>query len=454
MRGIRTGHRVIEMTLLFLSLLLLGNGHSYSQEAGDGVLVEIPSPALRAVFFVPDAEAANTEIHFVVQSGEAENRFSEGLAHYLEHLAWLNTQDGQPGDYERHSNAWTTHFATGYWLSGAREDFADNVARLAGIFRFLDLDPDFMQEERDIIQREYESRIGRNPGLNVMQRLTSELYAGSGLARSVIGRPGEIGQYSIDDVIALHEETHRPRNTIALVYGDIDKAEVESVFAANFGTGAATSSRLISSALELPELVYTRSIEESEVSGITETSLIYRKLIHLPPRLAMLEYPQDIVVVELLEEILGSSLAGGLGRPLRFDAFIAREFNVELSLLEGSYLQLQFDGIPDRDVTTEQLLDAFESVLNDSAVEGIPDATFSRVKSRLLQGYSHPDHRGRRIRNQALGAISIGLAPYDLDTTIDSVSAADIETVNAVLKNIAGPGRIIAHVVRPTGTNN
>ncbi len=90
-------------------------------------------------------------------------RGSGPLAHYTEHLAWLPNigKDSRPED--RDSNAWTSDYAVGYWLSGPPEDLTDMLRRLKVVFDPIDLPRDVAETERDIVLREYDWRMADNP---------------------------------------------------------------------------------------------------------------------------------------------------------------------------------------------------------------------------------------------------------------------------------------------------
>lgn len=92
-----------------------------------------PSP-----FLVVKQESGTVSVHITM---EGQGTSPIGL-HYAEHLAWLNAVGAErPAD--RHSNAWTSDTAVGYWLSGAPEDLSDLLETLKGVFAPIDLPPDF-----------------------------------------------------------------------------------------------------------------------------------------------------------------------------------------------------------------------------------------------------------------------------------------------------------------------
>lgn len=55
-----------------------------------GQVIEVAG--LPLTYHIPSTDPDELEVHLVVLSGEAHNDDDEGLAHYVEHLAWLNVR--------------------------------------------------------------------------------------------------------------------------------------------------------------------------------------------------------------------------------------------------------------------------------------------------------------------------------------------------------------------------
>ena len=110
---------VIVLSLSLISLSVFGNDE----------VIEIRPGDFKAVYLIRDSSIDLIQIHLIVQSGEAENPFEEGMAHYVEHIAWLNVLEAGRGFQHHNSNAWTTHLSTGYWVSGPKTTFPGSANR-------------------------------------------------------------------------------------------------------------------------------------------------------------------------------------------------------------------------------------------------------------------------------------------------------------------------------------
>ncbi|MEN9011110.1 MAG: hypothetical protein ABF241_03460 [Yoonia sp.] len=68
---------------------------------------EVQQNVFKQALVLNNPEIDSAFIHLVFPSGEAQNPYAEGLAHYVEHLAWLSAMKGpdQTRALKAHSNA-------------------------------------------------------------------------------------------------------------------------------------------------------------------------------------------------------------------------------------------------------------------------------------------------------------------------------------------------------------
>lgn len=182
----------------------------------------LSSQKRNSVFFVPVSEIPSLHVEVILPYPAHQGP----LAHYTEHLAWLNAVGGAARAADRHTNAWTNAYAVGYWLTGRPDDLPDLLATLAGVFDPLDLSPSFAAEERNIILREYDYRMSVNTDAQAADALDAFLYQGNGLAASIIGTPEQIMALDYDAAREFHAATHRPELATVVVKGDVTEREV------------------------------------------------------------------------------------------------------------------------------------------------------------------------------------------------------------------------------------
>ena len=290
--------------------------------------------------------------------------------HYTEHLTRQNIV-GRTRAADRRSNAWTSNYAVCYWLSGARDDLPDLLKTLSGVFAPIDLPRTFAAEEREIILREYEHRMANNPDAQAIGVMDAFIYLGNAIAASAMGTPKEIAALDYEEAKALHAMTHVPE-----------------IAPPPFGLAAPDTTKL-----RYPEPDAARR-------------LIWRRVVALPEPVQF-----DLLETQtaLLRDMLDTNLPGELAYPFRFDAAIARSFDVQIWPIDEKAIGISFTAAPDRNVPLDALQKAFETTLAESAAAGISPETYSRIFSRFegfWPDWDDEDETARWIADYTLNRVS------------------------------------------------
>ncbi|MFK7863513.1 MAG: M16 family metallopeptidase [Pseudohongiellaceae bacterium] len=423
-------------------LALLWSAHARSQ-LGD--LLKIDSAVFEAVYFIPGPKNSRAEVNFFVQSGEAENALQEGLAHYIEHLVWLNLAN-QSSSEHLHSNAFTGYWSTRYRMSGSSASLEELLKTMAGIFTPIKIANEVAQKEKAVISRERALRFGEIPEYPFLEQHRASLYGDHGLARSIIGNDSTITNFSLDNAVALHQRTHRPGNTAVLIYGDTDAREVLELL--NSIPVMAREQEFVVDT-ESSEFPPARLVENYEVANLYQAKLIYSKIVPLPDDLINLDYVDRIVVLNLIKQILGSTLEGGLGRKLSFDHFIAQAFELKLSYIDRQYLELEFTGLPDFGVDTKELLKEFESELASISSMPFPEDSFRTIKERSLNRLSNAQYKSEVAFGFAAEAMMALEAPASYQKLLQSSEETSIELANSLLELLGNEGRVVVKLLDP-----
>ena len=77
-----------------ISLAAAVSTQAVSESAADLVFT-IQHPNFQHIYLITDRDARSFEARLIFQAGELDNPYTEGLAHYVEHLAWLNVTHSQ-----------------------------------------------------------------------------------------------------------------------------------------------------------------------------------------------------------------------------------------------------------------------------------------------------------------------------------------------------------------------
>lgn len=186
-----------------------------------------------------------------------ENHQQQGLAHYLEHMAFNGTKHF-PGNamfrrfaaigltLGRHQNAYTDFDQTTYSLSlpDARPQTLDlALLALSDIAYRMSLEPKQIDAERGVILSEARSYMG--PGERTLYKILPQLLPGSRFSRRLpIGQREDIEHADRTLLKAYYDRWYRPDNSTLLVVGDVDAATMTARIRHYFGDWKARSPRM------------------------------------------------------------------------------------------------------------------------------------------------------------------------------------------------------------------
>lgn len=389
----------------------------------------------------PERPTINVDVVFPYPSGQGP------LAHYTEHLAWLNAVGGSARAADRHSNAWTSSQAVGYWLSGRPDALPDLLQTLAGVFDPIDLRQDFAEEERNIILREYDFRMVNNPDAQAHEAMDAFLYQGNGIAASIIGTPEQIMALDYDVAREFHAQTHRPELATVVVTGDVTKRQVRRAMReAGWPDVQADRSQIAPPPFALAEFGQT-SFRYPHATAAPR--MIWRRVVSLlePVQFDLLE-----AQTALLRDILDTSLPGGLVGPLRSDTGIARSFNVQIWPIDEDHIEISFYAAPGRDASLAALQAAFETAFFGTAATGIPEATFERVLNRFdgfWPDWSDTKDTADWMASYVRDRVTSLREPLAMRALKQLQPGLTLPSTNAILHQLAGPGRTASAFIGP-----
>ncbi len=395
--------------------------------ANDVPLLVIEGP----LHIVRQPQAAEVSVHLIFGYSARPSEM-----HYVEHLTWLNMTGNAVS--EQDSNAWTTHNAVGYRLVGSANELGTMLHTLVRVFTPIRLSERFAEQERDIILREYDLRMKTDPEAHVTWKMQAFLYEGTVLAAPVLGTPEEIRKFDFPSAKALHAATHRPGRAFLVIIGNIAPEQVHvAMRRAEFPVLGEGERRYGPLHLHLKPPA-KRRFRFRQNAG---PRLVWRKAVTLnaPVQFDLLE-----ARCALLGDLLRANLPGGLAGPLLYDGALVRRFDIRIRALDESHVEMRFEAAPDRSVSLQKLLDAFEGALSDVAASGIPERTFIRVRNRFDAFW--PDWKNRRqtadwLGHYVLRRISALRRPMKIPQLRGLIRKLDGSSLNVLLRSLAGPGR-------------
>lgn len=178
-----------------------------------------------------------------------ETEDTRGIAHYLEHMAFNGTANFPPGSlipffqslgmtFGRDQNAFTSFDQTVYTLAlpDTRAETLDRaLLYLADVAFRMDLHPDEIEAERQIILEEKRARAGAGQRVRdeVLRRLAPESTLGRRLPIGTAETIRAIGQAELRE---YYERWYVPGNMTVIAVGDMDPLDVIEAIDRHFGS--------------------------------------------------------------------------------------------------------------------------------------------------------------------------------------------------------------------------
>ncbi|VDK51603.1 unnamed protein product [Anisakis simplex] len=151
-----------------------------------------------------------------------ENDQNNGVAHFLEHMAFKGTRKRSQTELElevenmgAHLNAYTSREQTVYYAKCFSQDLEQSVEILADILRNSQLRGAEIERERSVILREMQE-VEQNLQEVVFDHLHAGAFRGTSLARTILGPIENINSIQRHDLVKYIEEHYRgPRMVLA-----------------------------------------------------------------------------------------------------------------------------------------------------------------------------------------------------------------------------------------------
>ncbi len=189
------------------------------------------------------------EMQLAVKAGSVdEANDQQGVAHFLEHMAFNGSRHFKPGELVAtlessgarmgpHLNAYTSFDETVYMfqLQTDREGLVEKgMQALADFAGGLTLDPKEVEKERGVVIEEWRGRLGA--GQRILDQQVPVLFYKSKYAeRLPVGKPEIVKAVPVARVRAFYRQWYRPDRMAVVIVGDIDPGKMLALIKAEFG---------------------------------------------------------------------------------------------------------------------------------------------------------------------------------------------------------------------------
>ena len=185
-------------------------------------------------------------LHVDVGAADEETG-EEGMAHFIEHMAFNGTKDFSARELDQtlramglttgqHQNAFTTFSQTTYQLNIPNADrgkIETALCYLSDVAFQMSLSPDEVEKEKQVICEEMRARSSGQ------QRLLRQLFASwfkntPAGNHEIIGSEASVRSFTPEALAAFYQRNYRPEKTTLIIAGDVNAETVKRAIEARF----------------------------------------------------------------------------------------------------------------------------------------------------------------------------------------------------------------------------
>ncbi|WP_407492323.1 M16 family metallopeptidase [Pseudooceanicola sp. MF1-13] len=189
---------------------------------------------------MPGLQSASLGV-WVAAGGRDERPDQNGIAHFLEHMAFKGTHTRSPmqiaeaiEDVGGYMNAYTSREVTAYYARVLGADVPLALDVIADILRNSTLDEREMEVERGVILSEIGQALD-TPDDIIFDWLQEKAYPEQPLGRTILGPADRIQSMQRADLAQFVGENYGPEQMILSAAGDVDHAQIVAMAEKLFG---------------------------------------------------------------------------------------------------------------------------------------------------------------------------------------------------------------------------
>lgn len=383
---------------------------------------------------------------YIIQNVGAilENDDQNGLAHFLEHMAFNGTEHfpgkGILNGLEKHGvafgyniNAYTSYDETVYNLSNVPSDKLELVDTCLMILNdwshYITLDEKEIDLERGVIGEEW--RTGEDASSRMFNRiivpvvLKDSKYA----VRDVIGDPEIVKSFAYNTLRNYYHQWYRPDLQAIAVVGDINVDEIESRIKALFSKIPAVENPSVRYFPDVPYHKDTYYVLATDKEAPQNSVSVISLNKNTPPEGRNLKYLRDSYIISLMNSMMGVRINELLQK--------ANPPFVSGSVYAGNYIPRKYDAFRISATARKNeeaiALEAIYTEAQRAKIFGFGKAELDRAKARNLSNLENTYKQKDKISNDTYAS---GIAQYFLTGEPATNADFDLEFFKQIMDGI------------------
>lgn len=353
-----------------------------------------------------------------------------GIAHFLEHLLFKGTPKF-PGNAVSttvkklggNDNAFTSHDFTAYYQNVAREHLPKVMEMEADRMVNLQLTPDVVASERQVVIEERNQRVDNQPQALFNEQMMAAAFINHPYGTPVIGWLHEIKELTREDALENYQKWYAANNAILIVAGDITAAELKPLAYKYYGDLPVSDIEPRQRPRPAPVISTQRLVLEDARAGVPTIMKVYRA-------------PRGSDAADVLSEIFGGTATSRLYTKLVVEDKLAVAAGVNYDPISLNDTSFVIYASPTPNTTPAKLEEAIEREINRLRDKGVTLEELNAAKSRKAASFTY------YLDSLQGPALMFGRAltsGFDIDyvqNRLSRIEALTIEDINAAANAI------------------
>ncbi|MEM7519872.1 MAG: pitrilysin family protein [Pseudomonadota bacterium] len=363
---------------------------------------------------------------WVAAGGRHEAPLQNGIAHFLEHMAFKGTKRRSAleiaeaiEDVGGYINAYTSREVTAYYVRVLENDVALGLDVIADILRNPVLDPNEIEVERGVILQEIGQALD-TPDDVIFDWLQEQAYPDQPLGRTILGPSERVSAFGRDDLSGFIGQHYGPGQMTLAAAGAVDHDAIVRVAEKLFGDMVPKPSIDAQTGLfQGGEMRQSKQLEQAHFALGFE-SPGYRA--------------EDIYVAQIYASALGGGMSSRLFQEVRENRGLCYTIFAQAGAYADTGMTTIYAG-----TSAEQLpelaaltIDEMKRAADDMSPAEVARAR-AQMKAGLLMGLESPSNRAERLAR----LIQIWDRVPPLSETIEKIDAVTTGDVRDLAQRMA-----------------
>lgn len=356
---------------------------------------------------------------------------TSGIAHFLEHLMFKQTETLAPGEFSDivaaqggTDNAFTSFDYTAYYQRVAADRLELMMQMEADRMVNLRLTEEDITTERDVIIEERNQRTENSAAALFREQRLAAQYMNHRYGTPIIGWRHEMEQLDMEDALAFYDQFYAPNNAILIVAGDVYPDDVKALAETYYGPIAANPDLKPRERSQEPPQRAPRRITYRDARVAQE----YVTRTYLAPERNAGDQ-REAAALALLAALLGDGPTAVLPQALQFgseQAVYVTAFYSGTSLDDTTFGLVI---VPAPGVTLQEAEDALDETVAQFLVDGVDEDHLARLKMQIRASQIYARDDANAVGNRYGQALTSGLTVQDVQDwpdVLQSITGAEI----------------------------